>query len=174
MGKNSETATAIQKKKMLDALEANFGNISRAAKLVKMDTRTHYRWLREDPEYGELAENMRDLCYRRVKDNLLENALKKIEKGDSAVLNKMLGIYFKKLPEEMERASHFNNVPFRVKLKVAPHPNDFYSNDPMTKLAVKQFMADQEKNGELGQIRQDLVKKYKEGTIGEGENPYGK
>jgi hypothetical protein len=169
MPKNSPAATAIQKKKMIDALVANFGNVHQAAKALKMDTRTHYRWLSEDSEYAQEAENIRDISYRKVKDNLLENALKKIEKGDSAVLNKMLGIYFKKLPEEMERVSHYNNVRTRVMLKIAPHPSDFYSKDPMTQLAVKRYMQDKEKDGKLGELRQDLVQKYKDGTIGEGE-----
>ena len=169
MGKNSAAATAIQKKAMIDALEANFGNATKAAVAAHIKPRTHYRWLKEDEDYANEAENMKDLCYRKVKDNLLENALKKIDKGDSAVLNKMLGIFFKKMPEEMDRVRRFNDVPFRLKIKVAPHPQDIYAKDPMTQLAVKQYFAEKEKEGSLNEIREDLVEKYKNGTIGEGE-----
>lgn len=117
MGTNSEQATAIQKKEMINALEANFGNVTQAAKAVGITPRTHYRWLKEDEEYADAAENMRDICYRRVKDNLLEKALDKIEKGDTAILSKMLSIYLKKLPEEMDRASRQNNVRLVPKIR---------------------------------------------------------
>ncbi len=60
-------------------------------------------------------------------------------------------------------------MPLRPLIKIAPHPDDFFAKDPMTQLAVKQYMADKEKQGRLGELRQDLVKKYKEGTIGMGE-----
>jgi hypothetical protein len=70
----------------------------------------------------------------------------------------------------MKELNRYNRIPMRIKLKIAPHPNDFYSKDPMTQLAVKRYMEDKEKEGKLGELRQDLVQKYKEGTIGEGEN----
>jgi len=170
MGKNSSPATAIRKEAMIKALEANYGNVSVAAKAVNIYASTHYRWLTEDHEYAQKAENMRDICFRKAKDSLLETAFKKIEQGDSAVLNQLLRIYLKKLPEEMEKVSHYNNVRTKVLIKVAPHPNDFFSKDPMTQLVVKRYMQDKEKDGKLGELRQDLVKKYKDGTIGEGEN----
>jgi hypothetical protein len=110
MGKNNAQATAAYKKEMINALEANFGNVTAAAKVVGITPRMHYLWLKSDDEYAYAAESMKDICFRRVKDNLLENALKKIETGDTAVLNKMLGIYFKNIPEEIDRASHLNKV----------------------------------------------------------------
>ena len=117
MGFTTEELTAIRKKEMINALEANFGNVTDATKTVGITPRTHYRWLKEDEEYADAAENMRDLCFRKVKDNLVAKALSKIEKGDSAVLMKMLGIYLKKLPDEMERASYQNNVRLRANIK---------------------------------------------------------
>jgi transposase-like protein len=118
MGTNSEAATAIQKKEMVNALEANMGNVTAAAQKVGITPRTHYRWLKEDDEYADATENMKDISYRRVKDSLIEKALSKIEKGDTAVLMKMLSIYLKKLPDEMERAAHINNVPLvRARIK---------------------------------------------------------
>jgi hypothetical protein len=118
MGTNSEAVTAIQKKEMINALEVNFGNVTAAAKVVKITPRTHYRWLKEDPEYADAAENMKDISYRRVKDSLVEKALSMVEKGDTTVLLKMLSIYLKKLPEEMERAARINNVPLvRARIK---------------------------------------------------------
>jgi|SRR6185312_3982110 len=112
MSKSSEEVTAIHKKEMINALEANMGNVTAAAQVVGITPRTHYIWLKQDDEYADAAENMKDICYRRVKDSLIEKALSKIEKGDTAVLMKMLSIYLKKLPDEMERAARINNVPF--------------------------------------------------------------
>lgn len=113
-----EAVTAIHKKEMINALEENMGNVTAAAKKVGITPRTHYRWLKEDDEYADATENMKDISYRRVKDSLIEKALKKIDEGDTPMLMKMLSIYLKKLPEEMERAARINNVPLvRARIK---------------------------------------------------------
>ena len=111
MSKSSEEETAIHKKEMINALEANLGSVTAAAQQVGITPRTHYRWLKEDDEYADAAESMKDICFRRVKESLIEKALSKIEKGDNAILMKMLSIYLKKLPEDMEKAARINNVP---------------------------------------------------------------
>jgi hypothetical protein len=170
MEKHIANKTAKQKEVMIKLLETNYGNIRKAAKLAGISTRTHYRWCKEDNDYDDRTCSMKDICYRNIKGDLIESAMRKVEKGDSAVLNKMLGLFLKDLPFEMQKLSTYNNVPMRIKLKIAPHPNDFYSDDPMTQLAVKRYMQDKEKDGKLGELRQDLVQKYKDGTIGEGEN----
>jgi hypothetical protein len=117
MGTNSEAVTAILKKEMINALEANFGNVTAAAKVVKITPRTHYRWLKEDMEYAEEAENMKDISFRRIKDNLLEKALKMIDNGDSGVLGKMIAVYFKNIPQEMLVSSRYNNVRLQARIK---------------------------------------------------------
>ncbi|HTA28177.1 MAG TPA: phBC6A51 family helix-turn-helix protein [Bacteroidia bacterium] len=124
MSKNSAMETAMQKKAMIDALEANFGSVTKSAKEVKIDPRTHYRWLREDREYAELAEDMRDISFRKVKDTLFQKALTMIEKGDASVLNKMLTIYFKNVPEEMKIAARNHNVLPKVSIKWVSTPQD--------------------------------------------------
>jgi len=118
MSMTPDEITAIHKKEMVNALEANMGNITAAAQKVGITPRTHYRWLKEDPEYADATENMKDISYRRVKDSLIEKALKKIDEGDTPMLMKMLSIYLKKLPDEMERAARINNVPLvRARIK---------------------------------------------------------
>ena len=117
MSKNSPVETAVQKKEMIDALESNFGNVTIAARVVGITPRTHYRWLKEDDAYSTEAENIKDICYRKIKDGLIQKALMKIEKGSTRVLLKMLGIFLKKMPEEMERASRINNVRLVPKIK---------------------------------------------------------
>jgi len=117
MSKNSPVETAIQKKEMIDALEANFGNVTIAAMVVGISPRTHYRWLKEDGDYADESENIRDISYRRIKEGLVQKAMMKIEKGNASVLNKMLGIFLKKLPEEMDRLSTKNNVRLVPKIR---------------------------------------------------------
>ena len=117
MGNNTSIATDVQKEAMITALEENYGNVTAAAKAVKISPRTHYRWLKEDGQYADQAESIRDISYRKLRDKLVASALKKIDKGDSSVLNRMMGIYLKNTPEEMRRASTENNVPMRVRIK---------------------------------------------------------
>jgi predicted transcriptional regulator len=117
MGTNSTEATAMLKTQMIDALEANFGSVTVAARVVGISPRTHYRWLKEDNEYSGEAENIRDISYRKIKEGLVQKAWMKIEKGNTSVLNKMLGIFLKKLPEEMELASRHNNVRLTASIK---------------------------------------------------------
>jgi hypothetical protein len=124
MGKNSPVVTANLKKAMIDALEANFGNITAAAKAAKITPRTHYQWIKEDREYAEQTEDMRDISFRKVKDTLFQKALAMIEKGDASVLNKMLTIYFKNVPEDMKIAARNHNVLPKVSIKWVSTPQD--------------------------------------------------
>jgi hypothetical protein len=117
MNQHSPEKTAMLKTTMIDALEANFGNVTVAARVVGISPRTHYRWLKEDNEYADDAENIKDICYRKITDGLIQKALMKIEKGNTSILNKMLGIFLKKLPEEMDRASRLNNVRLTASMK---------------------------------------------------------
>jgi hypothetical protein len=110
MNQHTPEETLVLKTAMIDALESNFGNVTFAARQVGISPRTHYRWMKEDDEYADESENIKDICYRKIKDGLIHKALMKIEKGNTSTLNKMLGIFLKKMPEEMDRASRINNV----------------------------------------------------------------
>ena len=106
-----------KKIEMLSMLEAHYGNVRRAAKVTGISAQAHYRWAREDNAYGEQAETIRDVGYRNIKDNLLELALMKAEKGDAQILNKLLGIFCKNMPEEMKTLNIRNNVGIRLGIK---------------------------------------------------------
>jgi hypothetical protein len=109
MGKNSPMATEIKKQAMIDALEANFGNITEAANHAEISVRTHYKWLKEDSAYEREVVNIKDISFGKVKESLLEKALKLVDNGNTTVLNQLLRIYFKKLPEEMEITHRTND-----------------------------------------------------------------
>jgi hypothetical protein len=59
-----------------------------------------------------------------MKDTLMEKALMSIDKGDSAVLNQLLRIYFKALPEEMETTRKMNRPLLKVRIKYVDKPQD--------------------------------------------------
>jgi hypothetical protein len=124
MGKSSEEVTARKKELMLLALEANFGNVWKAAKMIKIANSTHYRWMKEDRDYASKAEVLKDIGYRDLRDDLLDKAMKQVEKGNVQVLNKMLGIFCKDLPEEMKMLRLNNDIPLRATVKFINTPID--------------------------------------------------
>ena len=117
MSKNSQELIVLQKQKMLDAIVANFGNVTKAAAMAGIHPSSHYRWLKEDPEYADVSENMKDISFRKIKDRLLEKALEKIDKGDSAILGRMMAIYLKNIPRDMDMVSRCNNVRLVPRIK---------------------------------------------------------
>ncbi len=122
--KKTEDAIAKQKAIMMNAIEAYYGNISKAAKMAKITTQTHYRWLKEDRQYAVESENTKDICFRNRKEQLLEIAFELAKKSNVTVVNKLLSIYCKYLPEEIKMASHENNVPVRATIKWVSTPQD--------------------------------------------------
>lgn len=49
------------KKKMLQALESTLGVVTGACKRVNIARQTHYRWMKEDPEYAEAVKAIDDI-----------------------------------------------------------------------------------------------------------------
>jgi len=114
---NSPQQTAKLKEAMINSLEANYGNIRKAAKAIGISPRTHFRWMKEDNQYEKQADISKDVGYGNIKDNLIELALKKAEEGDSAVLTQLMRIFLKNMPEEMKELNRANNVPLSPKIR---------------------------------------------------------
>ena len=117
MEKRNLNRTEKQKQDMLHAIELTGGNIKQAASNIGITARIHYMWIKEDREYGENVERVRDICFRNAKEQLMVAAMKKIEEGNTAVLNKMLGIFYKNFPLELQQLSKYNNLPFKTVIK---------------------------------------------------------
>lgn len=117
MSKNDPHEILRQKDMMINALEINYGNVRMAAKVAGISTRTHYRWRKEDEDYERKTDNLKDIGYRDIKESLIDIALKKAQKGDTFVLNQMLRIFLKDLPEDMKMVSRYNNIPLTPKIK---------------------------------------------------------
>lgn len=106
-----------QKDLMMIALETHNGNVKKAAKQAGISARTHYRWRQEDADYERKTDVIKDICYRDIKEEIIDLAMKRAAKGDQYVLNQLMRIFLKKLPEEMQLLNRANNVPLRVNIK---------------------------------------------------------
>lgn len=51
-----------KKEAMLQALRASLGIVTRAAEMVGIDRRTHYRWLAEDSDYADKVEELKEVA----------------------------------------------------------------------------------------------------------------
>src|SRR5579862_3833440 len=98
MSKNEPHEILRLKSLMIDSLETNYGSIKNAAKAAGISQSTHFRWMKEDPDYERKANMSRDVGYRNLKDNLIEIALRKAEKGNTSVLNQMIRTFLKYMP----------------------------------------------------------------------------
>src|SRR5579863_1586901 len=139
MNDNTQARTVKSQQAMIEALEANFGNIVLAAKEAGITPRTHYRWQKEDNDYDNQIRSLKNSCYEKIRDKLLDAALKKVDKGDSIILGKMIGIYFKNVPAEMDSLSLVNRPSLMAKINYVDKPPGW---DEM----VKEIQ--QKKNGE--------------------------
>ena len=62
-----------KKKLMISALKAQLGIITAACKAVEISRETHYRWLKEDPNYKLWVDELPDLTLDFVENALLKN-----------------------------------------------------------------------------------------------------
>jgi hypothetical protein len=55
-----ESTFSTLKKNMLDALERSLGIVTTAAKAADIDRKSHYNWMKEDPEYKAAVESIQE------------------------------------------------------------------------------------------------------------------
>jgi hypothetical protein len=73
------TTTDIKKGQMIEALEKSLGIVTTATKSVGISRETHYRWLKEDPEYKEKVDSIGDMALDFAESQLH----KQIREGNS-------------------------------------------------------------------------------------------
>jgi len=56
------THNKTRKKAMVKALEKSLGIVTIAAKTLDLERCTHYRWLKEDPEYREAVDSISEMA----------------------------------------------------------------------------------------------------------------
>ena len=67
---------------MIEALEKSLGIVTTACKSAGISRETHYRWLREDPEYKEQVDGISDIALDFAESKLH----KQIDKGDTTAV----------------------------------------------------------------------------------------
>ena len=107
MARKLKEDTDKTKEAMLKALVANHGNVRAAASEASVSEQTHYRWCREDNNYNNAVGSLIDIRLRNAKEEVLTIAMQSIQKGNTAVLNKLLTIFYKDFTDNEER--HYNN-----------------------------------------------------------------
>ena len=131
-GKSSPIGTMHRKERMLEALIAHHGIVTRAAKATGITPQTHYNWYKEDEEYQSEVEMLKYECYEEFKDIVMEAVLKKINEGNTSIIAMCYKSLFKTKPEQMEM-----KTPFKQRLKVGinyvPRPVRNQANDPIFK-----------------------------------------
>lgn len=68
----------LSKRALLTALKKNLGIITKSCQQVDIERQTHYRWLREDPEYKKEYEEIADIALDYAEGQLF----KQIEEGE--------------------------------------------------------------------------------------------
>jgi len=66
----------IKKDAMLQALTASLGNVTEAAEKIGMNRKTHYEWLKDDPEYSAAVASLKNVAL-----DFAESQLKKLMEG---------------------------------------------------------------------------------------------
>jgi hypothetical protein len=111
MSKSSPQVTFNRKEAMLRALQANFGRVSKAAQAAEITKQTHYNWYKNDEEYRNSVDNIKYECYEEFGDLVFNAVLKKLEEGNTSVINKCFFTLFAKWAEQMAMDN-----PYRPKL----------------------------------------------------------
>lgn len=63
----------IKKKLMIDSIRNSMGNVTEACKKADIARNTHYRWLRDDPNYAQAVEDVMEERLDFAESKLLEN-----------------------------------------------------------------------------------------------------
>lgn len=70
--KKAQNRMALQKKRMLAALEKSLGIVSAAAKKAGITRPTHYNWMRDDEDYRKAVEDIENVTIDFVEGRLLQ------------------------------------------------------------------------------------------------------
>ncbi len=61
-GKSKPLKLTLKKRAMIKALESTLGNVTHAADEVGVCRRQHYTWMKEDPEYKALVDDVQEMA----------------------------------------------------------------------------------------------------------------
>ena len=137
MAKSDQLSTIHRQQRMLKALSAHYGIVTRAAKAAGITPQTHYNWYRGDEQYAEQVNLIKYECHENFKNLVMDAVIKKVNEGNTTIIAMCYKSLFKDLPERMERGSPFRARP-KVAIRVQSKPIE-YAKDPMTQEAVREY-----------------------------------
>jgi hypothetical protein len=85
----------VTKTTFIEALRETLGNVTEASRRTGIDRISHYRYLKEDPEYKQQVDEIANMVFDYVESNLY----KQIGKGDTPAMN----LYFRYSPTAKRR-----------------------------------------------------------------------
>lgn len=131
MSKSTALKTQHQKTRMLKALEACRGNVSKASKATGITRQTHYNWFKEDNEYNNSVSKLRFECHEQFKDLIMDAVIKKIEQGNTAIIALCFKAVCMKNIENLESLNPFKER-LKAVYKLVDHQSAMYAKDPDT------------------------------------------
>ena len=100
------TSNSIKKAAMIEALEKSLGVVTDACKIVGINRKTHYEWLKNDEQYKQDVDDLSNAALDFVESKLYE----KIKGGDTTCII----FYMKTKGKErgyVERQEHKLDIP---------------------------------------------------------------
>jgi hypothetical protein len=143
-GKSSQFGTIQRQERMLKALLAYHGIVTRAAAAAGITPTSHYNWYREDQDYQNKVNSIKFQCHEEFKELVMQAVRKKIEEGNTTIIALCYKQVCLKEQENMQNLTPYKPV-FKPLIKIAPHPMDIFAKDKMTQLAVKEFFEQEKK-----------------------------
>ncbi len=110
MSKSTFMQTFAKKEAMIKALQANYGRISKAADTAQITRQTHYNWYKEDEEYRRRVDNIKYEAFDAFGDLVFDVVIKKLNEGNTAVVNRCFQTMFGRWPEHMEMTNPYKAV----------------------------------------------------------------
>jgi regulatory Fis family protein len=146
MTKSTQFSTIHRQQRMIKALRASGGIVTRAAKMAGITPQTHYNWYREDEQYADEVVLLKYECHEEFKDLVMEAVRKKIKEGNTTIIAMCYRSVFKDIPTKMEQGTPFKEQ-VRVGIKVVSQPV-YYAMDEETQAAVREY--ERERNPDVG------------------------
>jgi hypothetical protein len=155
MSEKSETINITQQQqRMLKALAAHYGIVSRACKATGISRQTHYNWYSENEAYRERVDTLKFECHEEFKDLIMQAVIKKIKEGNTTIIALCFKTACAKDAECMERLNPYKER-ITAAIKIVPHPQGVnWADDPYTQRVVREMKERNER--EERELKRDL------------------
>ena len=137
-GKSSPMSTIQRQQRMLRALRACNGIVTRSAKAAGITSQTHYNWIREDETYQKNVAAIKFECFEDFKDLVMEAVIKKVKQGNTTIIALCYKTVLAEQAETLQKLSPYRDR-LKMSIRVMPNPNPNYAKDPFTQQAIREY-----------------------------------